>query len=62
MQHKDPVCGMMVEESTAKWKWDYQGTTYYFCAKGCQVAFQKDPEKFLKNGPMMHMPDHGHDH
>jgi len=49
---------MMVEESTAKWKWDYKETTYYFCAKGCQVAFTKDPEKFLKNGPMLHMPDH----
>lgn len=58
MEHKDPVCGMTVEEATAKWKWDYKGTTYYFCGKGCMVAFQKDPEKFLKNGPMIHMESH----
>ena len=58
MQHKDPVCGMTVEEATAKWKWDYKGATYYFCGKGCMVAFQKDPEKFLTGGPMIHMADH----
>ncbi len=62
MGHKDPVCGMTVEESTAKWKWDYKGSTYYFCAKGCMVAFQKDPEKYIKGGPTMHMSDMEHKH
>ena len=27
---------------------DQIGKTYYFCAKGCKVAFDKEPEKYLK--------------
>jgi YHS domain-containing protein len=26
---------------------EYQGTTYYFCAPGCKVAFDQEPEKYL---------------
>lgn len=44
----DPVCGMTVDEKTAKFKTDYKGTTYYFCAPGCKRAFEKEPEKYLK--------------
>ena len=29
---------------------DYQGATYYFCAPGCKVAFDQDPEKYLQAG------------
>jgi YHS domain-containing protein len=44
----DPVCGMEVDEKTAKFKTEYKGTTYYFCAQGCKEMFEKDPEKYLK--------------
>ena len=44
----DPVCGMTVDEKTAKFKTDYKGTAYYFCAPGCKKAFEKEPEKYLK--------------
>ncbi len=44
----DPICGMTVDEKTAKFKTDYNGTTYYFCAPGCKKAFEKEPEKYLK--------------
>lgn len=54
-QHVDPVCGMTVTESPTAITWEYKGTTYYFCAPGCRRAFEKDPEKFLKAGPQMHM-------
>lgn len=47
---KDPVCGMEVNEKTAPAKTEYQGQTYYFCAPGCKVAFEKDPSKYLKKG------------
>ncbi len=43
---KDPICGMEVEEETAKWKSEYQGKTYYFCAPGCKKAFEENPEKY----------------
>jgi YHS domain-containing protein len=44
---KDPVCGMMVDEEKAAATSEYKGKTYYFCAPGCKVAFDKDPERYL---------------
>jgi len=43
----DPVCKMEVDEKTAPATSEYQGNKYYFCAKGCKIAFDKDPEKYL---------------
>ena len=43
----DPVCGMTVDEKTAPAISEYKGKTYYFCARGCKIAFDKDPEKYL---------------
>jgi YHS domain-containing protein len=49
---KDPVCGMQVDEKKAAATSVYKGATYYFCAAGCKVAFDKSPEKFIgKGGP-----------
>jgi len=36
---KDPVCGMDVDEATAKHTTEFNGHTYYFCAAGCKKAF-----------------------
>jgi len=47
---KDPVCGMMVNEKTAKFKSDFNGQTYYFCAVSCKTNFDKNPAKFVKGG------------
>ncbi len=58
MKHQDPVCGMTVEEGKEAAKSEYKGSTYFFCSRGCKVAFDKDPEKFLKEGPSMKMPGH----
>ncbi len=43
----DLVCGMTVAAVPANRPFEYQGTTYYFCAMGCRVAFEKDPESFI---------------
>ncbi len=43
---KDPVCGMMVDEKKAKFKSDYNGKTFYFCAVACKTTFDKDPKKY----------------
>ena len=43
----DPVCGMEVDETSAKWTSEYKGKTYYFCAPGCKNSFDKEPEKYL---------------
>jgi len=45
---KDPICGMEVYEEKATTTSEYKGVTYYFCCKGCKVAFDKNPEKYLQ--------------
>jgi YHS domain-containing protein len=45
---KDPVCNMMVDEKTAKYKSDYQGKTFYFCNPSCKATFDKNPAKYAK--------------
>ncbi len=45
---KDPVCGMMVDETKAAGRSEYEGKTYFFCAQGCKAAFDKDPKRYLK--------------
>jgi len=47
----DPVCRIEVDEKSAI-KTEYKGKTYYFCAPGCKFLFEKDPEKYLKEGPV----------
>ncbi|WP_206346129.1 YHS domain-containing protein [Sulfolobus sp. S-194] len=46
----DPVCGMEVNESSP-YKTMYKGKIYYFCSAMCKKAFEKDPEKYLREGP-----------
>lgn len=43
----DPVCEMTVDIATARFVTEHNGTTYYFCAAGCQRAFEANPESFL---------------
>lgn len=43
---KDPICGMMVDEKTAKLKSNYMGKTYYFCNASCKATFEKNPAKY----------------
>jgi xanthine dehydrogenase accessory factor len=43
---KDPVCGMSVNVSTAKYKSEHSRTTIYFCCAGCKQAFDKQPGKY----------------
>ncbi|MCW4010974.1 MAG: YHS domain-containing protein [Candidatus Bathyarchaeota archaeon] len=51
---KDPVCGMMVDEKTAKLKSDYEGKAYYFCNVSCKNTFDKNPAKFAKGSDDCH--------
>jgi len=45
---KDPICGMTVNEKTAKYTSQHMGKTYYFCAPGCKSTFDKNPSKYAK--------------
>ena len=41
--HKDPICGMQVDEQNAAGKSEYQGQTYYFCSQSCKIKFDQGP-------------------
>ena len=43
----DPVCGMTVDEKTAKHVSVYKDETYYFCAPGCKFMFEEEPEVYV---------------
>lgn len=44
----DPICGMTVDEKTARFRSEYKGKTYFFCAPGCKKKFDQDPGKYAK--------------
>jgi len=52
---KDPVCGMDVDTSKAKYISVYKGRIYYFCSEKCKREFDANPEYFLTHGPRGHM-------
>lgn len=43
---KDPVCGMNVNEKTAKLTSAHGGQVFYFCSVECKEAFEGDPHKY----------------
>jgi YHS domain-containing protein len=45
---KDPVCRMIVDSDTTKYRHKLGNKTFYFCAKACQVKFAQNPEKYEK--------------
>jgi len=52
----DPVCHMQVDMSNpGGGTSEYEGTTYYFCGRGCKVAFDKEPQAYLSGEKSMHM-------
>ena len=42
----DVVCGMEIDEKTAKWRTEYKGKTYYFCGPVCKLEFDENPGKY----------------
>jgi Cu+-exporting ATPase len=49
----DPVCGMEVNVDGARvagLSAERDGTTYYFCGRGCLLEFRDDPQRFLEPG------------
>lgn len=44
----DPVCGMLIKTSEARFTSVYQEKTYYFCEQGCKERFDQAPDRYLK--------------
>jgi len=55
---RDPVCGMMVEPTTAAGSHTYQQKIYYFCCQACLDKFRADPARYLlpAAGAPVHAP------
>ena len=41
------VARIMPDPATAAFQFEYDGAGYWFCAAGCQTAFERDPEAFV---------------
>ena len=44
----DPVCKTKLEGKEAKFKSEYKGETYYFCALSDKKKFDENPEKYIE--------------
>ena len=44
----NPVCQVPVSKKNPKHVIEYKGESVYFCCDGCKVAFDKEPEKYIK--------------
>lgn len=42
----DPICGMTVNVATARYRAEFEGRVYYFCAAGCREQFLKEPQRY----------------
>jgi len=50
-EETDPVCGMLVEVGSARYRSEtLQGTTY-FCCPGCKEAFDREPQRYAPPRP-----------
>ena len=46
---RDVVCGMQVDPAKAAATSEYNGKTYYFCAKVCKTKFDAEPARYVKD-------------
>lgn len=49
---RDPVCGMLVEASTAEFTEEHAGRTFAFCSRGCLERFRSDPAAYAESDLM----------
>ena len=47
--HRDPVCGMDVDEKNAADTSRFDGKKYYFCSKDCKDKFDLQPERYAES-------------
>ncbi len=44
---RDPICGMLVEIGTARYRSQTADRTIYFCCLHCKETFDQDPRRYL---------------
>lgn len=45
---KDPVCGMVIDPSSARWSDRTQGKSFSFCSPECRDKFRADRSSFTR--------------
>ena len=45
----DPVCGMKVDENSAKAQTQFAGKKYSFCSEDCRKKFEQSPEQYVQS-------------
>ncbi len=55
----DPVCLRQLDESESKEKSVYRDQTYYFDSERCREVFERSPEEFAGNVPIVSYGDQG---
>ncbi len=45
----DPVCGMSIDPTSAKYSSDHLGIRWYFCAENCRQQFVANPDQYTAN-------------
>ena len=58
-KHKDPICGMPVDEERAAGTTEYEGRVYYFCSHGCREKFSEDPGRYARREAQQSAPARG---
>jgi P-type Cu+ transporter len=43
----DPVCGMEVDEKSAKDRATFEGQPFFFCSRDCKEEFDEAPEDYV---------------
>ena len=46
IESKDPICGMIVDSVTAKFRSEFSGRPVYFCCRHCKEMFDQDPVRY----------------
>lgn len=54
---KDPVCRMMVDSDTTKFKHKLGNKTFYFCSRRCEESFARNPAKYEKLAEQLEKQD-----
>ena len=54
---KDPVCGMSIDPTTAKFSAEHAGETHYFCSVKCHDKFKADPAAYLTEADLVPQAD-----
>jgi YHS domain-containing protein len=51
-------CHEWHDDAEMRWPIEHRGKVYRFCDPNCRAAFERDPEKFLKD-PKFNPPEQG---